>query len=143
MATVHASAVVDADDVKEIIDTDLTDARINNFINMAYVATIPLSGKLGNCGGSYALQQIQLLLAAHFLTLYERTLKSENVAGEWSATYAIQEGMMLDASLYGQQAKALDCSGLLAKSGSKRAGFDVTSYYQLEDSTYLLDADIT
>lgn len=143
MADCHPSALVTPAELREIIDTDLSDARLCNFVNLAYVMTIPLSGNLASCGGDTALEQIQLLLAAHFLTMYERTLKREDVADEWSATYAMKEGLGLESSLYGQNALALDCSGILARAGSKRASFQVTSYYQLQDSTHLFDADIT
>lgn len=137
MATVNENAVVDADDVKEIIDTDLSDARINNFINMAYVRTIPLDGELGNCGGDDTLAEIQKLLAAHFLTMYERQTKSEKV-GEASVTFMGQDGKGLEASLYGQQALALDCSGILARAGLKRATFQVWSY---DDISYDVDEE--
>jgi len=137
MATVNENAVVDADDVKEIIDTSLTDAQINNFINMAYVRTIPLNGELGNCGGDDALAEIQKLLAAHFLTMYERQTKSEKV-GEVSVTFMGVDGEGLKASLYGQQALALDCSGILARAGLKRATFQVWGY---DDISYDVDED--
>lgn len=137
MATVNPSAVVDADDVKEIIDTDLSDAAINNFINMAYVRTIQLDGELGNCGGDAALLEIQKLLAVHFLTMYERQPKSEKV-GEVSVTFMGQDGEGLKASLYGQQALALDCSGILARAGLKKATFQVWSY---DDISYDADED--
>ena len=142
MAEVNPNALIDAGDVKEIIDTDLTDARVANFINAAYLMTVPLSGNLVACGGNAMLEIIQLFLAAHFLTVYERTVKSQSVGGEWSITFAMKDGEGLMSSLYGQNALALDCSGILAKAGSKRATFDVTSYYQLEGSTYLFDADL-
>lgn len=142
MAELHASALIDAGDVQEIVDTDLSDERINNFINMAYLRTISLSGKLGACGGDTALQYIQLLLAAHYLSLYERTTKSESIGGEWSVTYAFQEGEGLKSTPFGQQAIDMDCSGTLARAGLKRATFRVTSYYQIQESTRLFDEDL-
>ena len=71
MATLNADLVtlcpdLDPDALKEIIDSSLTDARLNNFLNMAWFTSIPLSGNLGNCGGDEALCEIILLLAAHF-----------------------------------------------------------------------------
>ena len=59
MATLDADLValcadLDADAVKEIIETDLTDAQINAFLNTAYYITRPLSGNLDGCGGSTA-----------------------------------------------------------------------------------------
>lgn len=132
MATLNVNACIDADDVKEIIDTDLLDVRIHNFINMAYFRTLALSGKLGDCGGGDMLCQIRLLLAAHFLTMYERQTKSEKVDSEWAVTYMGVDGEGLKASLYGQQAMMLDCSGVLATAGMKRATIEVKGYIDLD-----------
>lgn len=142
MATIHDDCLVRPCDVKEIVDTDLTDPRIANFCNMAYLATLPLVGNLGECGGTDALKQIQLLLAAHFLKLAEPVVSNESIAGEYSVSYAIKTGANYDATPYGQQARVLDCSGLLARAGRKRASFRVTSYYQLADSGHLFDSDL-
>ena len=125
--------LLDADAVKEIIDTDLTDARINRFINAAYYTAKPISGNLTDCGGSSMFCEIVVWLAAHFITAYERQSKSESVSGEWSVSYMGKEGMGLEASLYGQQVLAMDCSGILSKVGMKRATFDVISYEDLEE----------
>jgi len=125
-------AGLDATALKEIIDTDLTDARLNNFLNMAYFATIPLQGELGACGGNDAVCEIIKVLAAHFLTMYQRQTKSESVAGEWSVSFMGREDLGLDASLYGQQAKVLDCSGKLAKLGLKSVLFHVADYKQID-----------
>lgn len=135
MATLNSGVCssVDADAVKEIIDTDLTDARINAFINLAYFATIPLANLLDDCGGADALCGIQLLLAAHFLTAYQRQLKSKSIGGEFSVSYLGKDGLGFEASLYGQQALALDCSGTLAKAGLMRATFQVVDYETIED----------
>jgi hypothetical protein len=124
---------LDADAVKEIIDTDLTDARINAFLNMAYYLSRPISNNLGECGGGSAECEIIKLLAAHFITILERQVKSESIAGEWSVTYLGKEGMGLEASLYGQQAVAMDCSGELAKASLKNASFSVTSYRDIDE----------
>lgn len=138
MATIVAEALalcpdIDANAVKEIISTDLTDAEINNFINMAYYVVIPLTGELGDCGGLGAQCEIMKVLAAHFITMYERQIKQESVAGEWSVTYLGKGELGLDASLYGQQAKVLDCSGTLAKAGMLGVMFQVADYEQLGD----------
>jgi len=124
---------LDADAVKEIIDTALTDAQINNFINAAYYTTIPLTGKLDECGGNAMLCEIIKWLAAHFITISEGQAKSESVAGEWSITYRGGDGLGLDASLYGQQVKAMDCSGLLAELGMKVATLEIATTAQTED----------
>jgi len=119
--------------VREIIDTDLSDSRINSFINMAYFATVILTGKLDECGGGDALCEIQLLLAAHFLTVYQRQAKSESIGGEYSVTYLGADGEGFKASIYGQQAIALDCSGELSKQGLKRASMRIIGYEDLEE----------
>lgn len=138
MATLNTDLValcadLDSNTLKEIIDTSLSDARLNNFLNMAWYTSIPLSGKLNNCGGDGALCEIILLLAAHFLTTYERQVKSEGIAGEWSVSFLGRDGLGLDASLYGQQAKVLDCSGTLASAGLKSVLIHVVDYEQLLD----------
>ena len=138
MATLNSGAIascptLNADAVKEIIDTDLTDARINNFINMAYHITRLLTGELDDCGGGDAQCDIMKLVAAHFMTAYERQTKSESVGGEWSVTYLGKDGIGLEASLYGQQALAMDCSGFLKRAGMKRAFMQVVSYEDLEE----------
>ena len=73
--------------VKEIIDTALSDSRVNNFINFAYWTVLPLVGHLAACGGDSALCDIMLLLSAHYLTAFERQVKSQSVAGEWSVAF--------------------------------------------------------
>lgn len=132
---VSACASVDADAVKEIIDTDLTDARINRFLNVAYYVAKPIVNDLDDCGGSSMFCEIVVWLAAHLMTAYQRQTKSESVAGEWSVSYLGKEGLGLEASLYGQQVLAMDCSGMLSKASLKRATFDVISYEDLEETT--------
>ena len=137
MATLDTDLValcadLDATALKEIIDTDLTDAQLNNFLNAAYYTTIPLTGNLGQCGGASMQCLIIKFLAAHLLTVYEGQVKSESIAGEWSVTYRGQEGQGLKSSLYGQAALDLDCSGKLAKLGMKQASIAVISYEDFE-----------
>ena len=126
---------LDADAVKEIIDSALTDVQINAWINIAYYTTLPLSGNLNECGGDAMLCEIIKVLTAHFMTISEGQAKSESVAGEWSITYRGQDGLGLDASTYGQQVKAMDCSGLLAELGMKIATLDVATTALTEDIT--------
>lgn len=133
MATLNSNACTDADEVRDIIDTDLEDSQINAFINMAYFLTRVIAGKLTDCGGSDAECEIQKLLAAHFITIRERQTKNESIGGEWSVGYMGQDGLGLDASLYGQQAQAMDCSGELARAGLKRPRLEVISYEDLEE----------
>lgn len=132
MAEILVGALVDADEVREIVDTELTNPRIANFINMAYVTTKNLG-----MTDTELLKQIQLLLSAHFLTVYEGVVQSQSVGGEYSVSFARVVGEGLKASTYGQQALALDTTGKLAKATLKRATFQVSSYYEMYDSDYL------
>ncbi len=125
--------LLDADAVREIIDTALTDAQINNFLNIGYYMALPLTGHLAACGGTSMQCEIIKVLAAHGLTLRERTVKSQSVASEWSITFMAKDGYGLQASQYGQEAIAMDCSGKLAKLSMKRATLEVVSYYDFED----------
>ena len=137
MTTLVAGACIDADDVREIIDTDLVDTQINFFINMAYYATLRLVGKLDKCGGNGALCIIQRLLAAHFMSMHpdQRQLKSISIAGEYAASFMGKDGLMLDGSTYGQAAKAMDCSGTLPKYGLKGVSLHAFNYAEIDEDT--------
>lgn len=132
MAEILVGASVDANEVREIYDTDLTDGRLANFINMAYVTVKDLG-----ITDADLLHQLELLLSAHYATTYDGVVKSQSVGGEWSVTYGMVIGEGLGSSVYGQQAKALDPTGKLAKLGKPRAKFSVTSEYDIYGSTYL------
>ena len=132
MAEIIVGALVNPEDVKEIIDTELTDPRIAAFINMAYVTTKGLE-----ITDTDVLYNLQLWLSAHYITVYEGVLKSQSVGGEYSVTYGMVIGEGLSSSVYGQQAIQLDTSGKLAKLGLKRAKFRVSSSYGFYSSTYL------
>jgi len=128
---------LDADSVREIISTDLTDAQINHAINTAYNITRLISSKLGSCGGSSMECTIIELLAAHFVTLREGSPKSESIGGEYSVTYRGQDGLGLNSSLYGQNALMIDCSGKLAKLGLKKATLKSVGYYDFLGTSFI------
>jgi hypothetical protein len=125
---------LDADALKEIIETDLPDTDLNNFLNMGFFATRPLAGDLGNCGGKNAEEMIVKLMAAHFLTAYEQQPVYESIA-EWSIRYRGEGGTGLNASLYGQQAVVMDCSGTLAKqaAGLRPVTLEAITYNDIND----------
>lgn len=133
----EACPTLDADAVREIITTDLTDPEINVAINFGYLLTRGVSGNLGQCGGGDTECMLILLLAAHFITLNEGSAKSESVAGEWSISYRGADGKRLEASLYGQNALALDCSGKLAKAGLKKAQLKEIGAYDFRGTTFI------
>ena len=128
---------IDADEVKELITTSLTDAQINEALNIAYYMALPLTNELDDCGAGDMQCHIIKMVARHLITVREGQAKSESIGGEWSATYRGGDGTGLEASLFGQQALAMDCSGTLASLAEKRAEFEVISQYQLDESSYL------
>lgn len=132
MATILAGASITADEVKEIYDTEMTNAQLANFINMSYLLVSRLS-----ITDADLEKNMELLLAAHFATTYDGVVKSQSVGSEWSVTYATVIGEGLKSSIYGQQALALDTTGQLAKLELKRAVFKVSSAYDFFGSDYL------
>jgi hypothetical protein len=134
MATLDPDARVEPDEVKEIIDTSLTDSQINAFINSAHYL---IQANLLNKGlSANILTQIELWLSAHFLAIRDQRVESEGVAGEWQARYQGKTGMGFSATTYGQQALLLDTTGTLASAGLKAITFEV---YSEQDSASYYD----
>lgn len=124
---------VEAADVKEILDTSLTDATIETFIS---AASMTVSKYLDGVSSLTALQlkEIERWLAAHLIACSrEKQVKSE-AAGDASVSYQGVTGSGLDATLYGQQVKLLDTSGILAAQVGRRAAsiYAVTSFDDAE-----------
>ena len=118
MAILVADARVTAEQVMEIISTSLTEDQVNAFINMANTV---VDERLADQNlGSDVLEQIELLLSAHFVSLRDPRAQQEKV-DEYSVTYQGSTSEGLKASLYGQQAIALDTSGTLANLAKPRA----------------------
>jgi hypothetical protein len=124
MATLNESASVDADDVREIITTNMTDSEINGCINIAYFLSIEV-GK-SSAVSDDLLAEIEKYLAAHFITVSEGQPKSQSIQGV-SVSFMGKDGSGLKGSRYGQTAIALDLSGYLAKraEGIKKARVEV------------------
>lgn len=124
MATLVSDARVDVDDVKDIIDTELTDAQINAFINAANAIVDNQLADTGQPAATLAL--IEMWLAAHLLATRDQRVARETVA-DADYEYQGKTGMGLEATFYGQQALILDTSGRLEKGAAKRATFRVWS----------------
>lgn len=128
MAQLNANALNKPSDIQELYETELGTEVVVSCINMAYLRTQPLSGKLGECGGDDALKEIERLLAIHFLTLREPETKRETVGDAVSVTFRGDGGGRgLESSRWGQTAIEMDCSGKLASVGLKRVDVDVIS----------------
>jgi hypothetical protein len=70
------------------------------------------------------------------VTLRERMVKSEDIAGEWRVTYLGDSGTGLNSSLYGQQALQIDCSGKLTNITKPVASLDAYTYYDWDDEDF-------
>lgn len=125
MATLNVNTRNTVADVRDILDTEMTDEQLAAFINTAYVV---VSTNLSDKGLAAAiLTEIEKYLSAHFASLRDQRAQSEGIAGEYNVTYQGKTDMGFNATQYGQMAVALDTSGVLATMGSskKRASFIV------------------
>ena len=109
-------ALVTEVEVAEIIDIDsstVTDA----FINIAHqlvVSKVPTTV-------TYSLRkEIERLLSAHFIEIKQGAIKSHKI-GDASTEYRGKDGYMLDATLWGQSAKALEPKNRLSNIGKPTA----------------------
>ncbi len=111
-----------AAEVKEIMDTDLSEAQIDPYVDSAHVfVEAALSGK--NLS-EFTLKEIERWMTAHMIALTrERTAQSEEAGGA-KIVYAGEWGKDLDATSYGQMAKMLDTTGTLtAMNQGKKPAF--------------------
>jgi hypothetical protein len=106
-------AKISVDDVKAIIETDLTDTDIQAYVDDAYdvITSIFSNDK----------PVLQRWLAAHLIATSRERQIDKGAAGPASATYAGQTGMGLASTTYGQQALALDPTGKLAARLGRKA----------------------
>jgi hypothetical protein len=126
---------VSADDIKEILDTSLSDSSIEAFIQ---AANITITKWLSTDSGlsSVQLKEIERWLSCHLIACTrEKQVRAEE-AGDASVTYQGTTGMGLDATFYGQQVKVLDTSGILAAQMGKRQAsiFAIESFDEEETS---------
>lgn len=116
------TARTDVTTVKLIIDTTLSDAQIGAFIT---AANLVVTNSLADQGMSdELLAVIETWLSAHLLSMRDMRTDRRSI-GDVSFDYQGQTGLGLDATLYGQQVKVLDTSGILAGLGKRRASVTV------------------
>lgn len=127
---------VDATEVKEIIETALSDATIEAFIT---AANLTVTNMLTDSGlDDDTLHEIERWLTAHLMACTrERQIHSEG-AGEATVTYVGRTAMGLDATYYGQQVKVLDTTGILSSQLGKR-NVTVFAVPQFEETTSGID----
>lgn len=102
---------VQPEDVEDILETSLNYLQLGAFVT---AANLLVTQKLSSSGLSDELLfEIERWLAAHLACSRERTTTSESMGGA-SESYAVQVGLGLNGSFYGQQVKLLDTTGILA-----------------------------
>lgn len=112
-------------EVKEIIDTTLTENKIAPFIT---AANLIVTGILTGSGLlSAQLKEIERWLTAHFVAIRDPRISAEKTEGA-SATYQGKTDMGLDHTSYGQQVKLLDTTGALANLGKRKASVETLNF---------------
>jgi len=111
--------VVSADDVKEIIDTDLADTIIDAYILSANYAVTEILGSDTTLSDGHK-ETIVRWLAAHLIAATREQQIQKAGAGGANVTYQGMTGKGLEATLYGQQVLALDTTGKMMATMTKR-----------------------
>jgi hypothetical protein len=124
MAAVVSGSLIQVSDLIEIYETELTEAQLGAFVNMAHYV---IQAHLLDKGlGTEMLTQIHLNLAAHYASLRDQRLKQMRLEGI-TEVYQGETGQGLKSTHYGQTAVELDSSGSLASLGDELAGFYVAT----------------
>ncbi len=100
-------------EVKEILDTSLSDSIIEGFIsgaNESITATVGSDSSIS----SDLKKELERWLSAHFLASTREQQLSDAKAGPAQATYQGKTGMQLDSTFYGQTVKVMDPTGKLS-----------------------------
>jgi hypothetical protein len=120
------ATTVTAADVLKCADLTLTTDDIDAAILTADRLTTELD-LVGEGLGTDMLFEVQKFLAAHFAQMKERQTKSEDVAQEIDAKFMGKDDFGLYSTIHGQQAIAMDLTGLLASfaKGRKRASLQL------------------
>jgi hypothetical protein len=106
-------------EVKEILETDLSNSVIETFILAANLTVTELLGSNTDISDAQRTE-IERWLAAHLIAATKEKQAKAEKAGEASITYQGETGMGLDGTMYGQQVKLLDTTGILAATVGKR-----------------------
>lgn len=116
-------ARVTATEVKEIINTSLTDAAVLPYITSA---NIYVTNRLGTTTLSAdILKEIELWFTAHMIAITrERVAKTEEAGGA-KIEYVGEYGKGLQATPYGQMCLSLDTSNTLILEAKTKVGIQV------------------
>lgn len=104
-------------EVKEVLDTTLTDDQITPFLTAANVLVTDVLN--GEGYGDATLKEIERWLAAHFVAIRDPQVAKEKI-GDVDATYHGKSGLGLNHTPYGQQVMILEHHGKLAEISSSK-----------------------
>lgn len=107
-------------EVKQILDTDLSDNIVKAFINTANTIVSSTLGSDTTLSATQ-LKEIEKWLTAHLLASTRVRQSQKDKAGDGEVTYAGKTEMGLDGTTYGQQVKILDTTGKLAQKLGKKS----------------------
>lgn len=111
-------------EVKDVLDTNLTNDQIDAFIAIANrLVNSRLQSQISDTN---ILTDIELMLSCHLCSLRDQRLQSKKF-GDMSARFQGQTGMHLESTFYGQTAIDLDSTGTLKDLGKKKATVKVIS----------------
>lgn len=109
-------------EVKQIINTELTEEEITPFLRSANLLVTKLLSEEGY--GSDLLEDIEKWLAAHFVAIRDPQVSKEKI-GDVDATYQGKTGLGLNHTSYGQQVMILDIHGKLAQISESKGPAEV------------------
>jgi len=109
--------MITATQVKQIIETDLSDDIITAYITSASTLVDSILTDMP----SSLLDEIKRWFTAHLIACTRERQPQQAEAGPTSITFQGETGFGLDATLYGQQVKVLDYTGRLASLGLRKA----------------------
>jgi hypothetical protein len=109
-----------ASEIKDILDTELSDARIEAFIQ---AASDVVTGLLSNDFDEPILTNIERWLTAHYIAVTVERRAIQEIAGPVEQKFSDIYGQNLQATDYGQVAASLDTTGKLASIGRRRIFF--------------------
>lgn len=114
--------LVDADDVRSIITTALTDTQIDSWIEIASNIITRYSAQCTRASEA-TLTLMEKLLTAHLIvSIVDRSKAvSSRSFGDSSETYMAMSGEGIKATPYGQQLIMLDPCGILVDFDKRRA----------------------
>jgi len=117
-----------ATEVKQILDTDLSDTIVDAYILGASAVVDEVLGS-DTTISSTLKEEIERWLAAHMIAATREQQASEEGAGGAKIKYQGVTGKGLEATMYGQQVLAMDTTGKMRKLSGRAASITaVTSF---------------